>query len=314
MTYAEFLETIRRTLQDALGDDYTLKLHSVPKNNGVLLDGLSIQPPGTTLAPTIYLNSYYHQYQEGMTLEEILIDIHKIFHDNPAPDFISTEAISDFSQIQSKIMMKLIHTDSNRHMLSDLPCIPCLDLSIVFYLLLDRSENGQMTALIHKEHTKLWHTDEQELLRLALINTPVSYPAHLQTMTEVMKSIARSNLGDHYNEEMLDALLNSEESISPLYVLTNTSGIYGASCILYQNILKDFAETLGKDLIILPSSIHEVLITPREPDVSYEELNEMVISINESEVPVEDQLSDHVYVYLRDKDRLQMAVGDPLPQ
>lgn len=40
-----------------------------------------------------------------------------------------------------------------------------------------------------------------------------------------------------------------------LYVLTNSRGINGAACMLYPRVLKEFAESLGEDLIILPSSI-----------------------------------------------------------
>ena len=34
-----------------------------------------------------------------------------------------------------------------------------------------------------------------------------------------------------------------------LYVLTNSRGINGAACMLYPRVLKEFAESLGEDLI-----------------------------------------------------------------
>ena len=84
-----------------------------------------------------------------------------------------------------------------------------------------------------------------------------------------------------------------------LYVLTNSRGINGAACILYPRVLKEFAESLGEDLIILPSSIHEVLLTPSSVSLPPEELNEMVQAINQSDVPAEDRLSDHIYYFSR---------------
>ena len=55
---------------------------------------------------------------------------------------------------------------------------------------------------------------------------------------------------------------------SPFYVLTNIQGINGAVCLLYPQVLKNFAEEAGRDIIILPSSIHEVLLLPDNGDIS----------------------------------------------
>ena len=72
MVYAEFLKTIQHMLKQRLGDSYSLRLLSVSKNNGILLDGLTILTSDSSLAPTVYLNSFYEQYQHGMPLEDIL--------------------------------------------------------------------------------------------------------------------------------------------------------------------------------------------------------------------------------------------------
>ena len=54
------------------------------------------------------------------------------------------------------------------------------------------------------------------------------------------------------------------------YVLSNRSGVNGAACLLYEDVLKNFADGVEKNLIILPSSIHEVLLLPDDGDISYE--------------------------------------------
>lgn len=309
MVYADFLETIRHLLQQKLGDGYSLTIYPVPKNNGVILDGLSIHLPDSALSPTLYLNSYYEQACLGMTIDEIVDDILCLFRDYPPPAHISPDIFADFDKIHDKIMMKLIHAGSNRELLEDLPHILYLDLAVVFYLFLERSETGQMTALIHQEHADLWNTDPQTLFSLALVNTPRIYPAEIRSMDEVMMEIARKNLGASYDEDVILHLLSAQEASSPLYVLSNQTGIYGAGCILYHNLIKDFADTVGEDLIIIPSSIHEVLLTPDNENVSYDELNSMVININRSEVPPEDRLSDHIYRYSRSNDQITVLLS-----
>ena len=70
--------------------------------------------------------------------------------------------------------------------------------------------------------------------------------------------------------DVLKELLSDDDSSAilappapfPMYVLSNHTKLNGSACILYQDLLKNFAEHLRSDLYILPSSIHEVLIIP----------------------------------------------------
>lgn len=311
MVYEVFLETIRQKLQQDFGSDYRLDIHSVPKNNGVTLDGLSIFAPGSRMAPTVYLNPYYEQFQQQrMNLDEICADIKRLFSSNPLPSSIRVDQLMDFEKMRSKIMMKLIHTASNKELLADVPHIPYLDLAIVFYLFLEHNETGQMTALIHHNHASAWKVSERDLLHLAMDNTPLCFPSKIRSMTELLKDIARQNLDNAPDENILDCLFAEHDQTSPLYILTNESGIYGAVCMLYRNVLKNFANLLNRDLIIIPSSVHEVLLTPLEEEISYEDLNSMVININQTEVPPEDQLSNHVYRYDRKSDRISIVLSE----
>jgi hypothetical protein len=307
MVYEVFLETVRCRLQEMLGPEHRLEIHPVPKNNGVMLDGLSDHAPTHPLAPTIYLNSYYEQFTEGnMSLDEICKDAAQLFSDNPPPESIHAEDLTDFSKMKTNIMMKLIHAESNRELLADIPYFPYLDLAVVFYLFLGRNEHGQMTALIHRDHISDWGIDEQELLALALKNTPAVYPQEIRSMSRVLYDIAMNNLDDQFDADAVREAIYEDEAASMLYVLSNNAGIYGAACILYPEVLKNFADSLDSDLIIIPSSVHEVLMTPLEADVDFRELNQMVVSVNQYEVVREEQLSDHVYCYHRSQNLLSI--------
>jgi len=296
MVYEIFQTKITDTLQSCLGSDYQLMLQKVPKNNGTLLDGLCITKKEQKVSPTIYLNSYYERYEEGIPFNSIVKEILQIYQDNSSVTHLDFSILNDFSQLKEKVVYKLVHTASNQGMLATMPSVPYLDLSIVFYLYLGKNESGQMTALIHNDHMKAWGTTTRELYNLAMDNTPKLLPARLRSMAEVMKAIAKEHLGKDYREEFIDDLL-SAHTVSPLYVLTNSSGICGACTILYPQQLKNFADTIGTDLVILPSSIHEVLLIPYHDDISFQELTNMVSHINRAEVPVEDRLSDQVYLY-----------------
>ncbi len=60
-------------------------------------------------------------------------------------------------------------------------------------------------------------------------------------------------------------------------------------------------------LIILPSSVHEVLLAPWIPGMDRHMMREIVRTVNETEVPDGEQLSDHVYWYIRSEDRIEIA-------
>ena len=104
------------------------------------------------------------------------------------------------------------------------------------------------------------------------------------------------------------------EAGHPLYILSNQNGLSGAACMLYTDILKDFADRMKANLVVLPSSIHEVLLLPDRGDQNYEELCLTVASINRTEVDPEERLSNNVYLFSRSTGRLRIApvVTSPL--
>lgn len=309
MEYNKFLNTIQTMLTERVSGDCIITVHPIPKNNGQILDGISIQYPGTTMAPTIYLNSFYEQHRHGSSMEEIIGDILDLLTGNPIPAGLQPDQISQFEYVKDKIMFKVIHAASNQMLLQNLPHIEVLDLAVVFYLFLERNATGQMTALIHKEHQMMWGVSEEKLMELASVNTPAAFPFEIKSMASVLKEIALVHLGDQYDESMMDLLLEEDEHPMPLYVLTNESGLNGACCMLYPDCLRQFADTVGCDLIVLPSSVHEVLVTPDLIGSAYDDFGEMVTFINQREVPLEDQLSNQVYRYSRETGELEIVTN-----
>jgi hypothetical protein len=61
--------------------------------------------------------------------------------------------------------------------------------------------------------------------------------------------------------------------------------------------MDDITEKLGQDYFILPSSVHEVLIVPKNDQMDLKTLESMVQDVNATQVAPEERLSDHVYAY-----------------
>lgn len=320
MEYPDFLSYMQESVGSVVGADYNVSIHKVIKNNDIELDALTVTGKDTNVSPTIYLNNYYKEYLRGRPLGEIVYEVYGIYEENHDKVEFDLKFFTDIELVRQKLMCKLINFRTNQKLLSDVPYIQFLDFAIVFYCFISNDILGNATVLIHNDHIKLWNITAQELYECALRNTAFTLPPILTPMEDVVKdmliceleerwtdaeSLNRACEEDEYSpEEMAEHILHSmHRSFSVnMYVLTNTQQLNGSICILYENVLKNFSKKMNTDLFILPSSIHEVILIPYSEDLSPEHLNDMVNEVNSTEVEACEILSDHIYLYRRDKD------------
>ena len=73
MNYSTFQTVIMERLERDIPDPKHISIQQVTKNNGIVLDGLSIMENDCNISPTLYLNYYYDSYITGHP--EILIPL-----------------------------------------------------------------------------------------------------------------------------------------------------------------------------------------------------------------------------------------------
>lgn len=93
------------------------------------------------------------------------------------------------------------------------------------------------------------------------------------------------------------AMRELPEEMTKQFVLSNESCRYGAAGVLRKDLMERFAEQVGGNFYILPSSIHDLILLPDDGFVSSECLKEMVQEVNKSVVAREEWLSENVYYY-----------------
>ena len=76
--------------------------------------------------------------------------------------------------------------------------------------------------------------------------------------------------------------------------------------MLYDGLLRSFARKVGKSFYIIPSSIHEVILIPDTLDMDIRYMKAMVKEVNGTEVAPEEILSDFVFCFVFDTDRIEM--------
>lgn len=320
MNYEEFITAVKHELEYSLPQGYTVHLTQILKNNNITYDGINIFYEGACYSPNIYLNPYYDDYRQGVSMDEITENIKELFvrHKNdlklPLPDFGTFHPC-----FQEKIFFRLINAGKNKALLKTVPHIPFLDLAITFHLLVTESAGGIGSIRITHELCKSWKLSTKQLLSYARKNTPKLFPATFHDMEYVlhdllMKDLERlflvhdssEPLPESSYEDLIRRLLPKSESRDFMYILSNTSGINGATSLLYKDELKTIARKIGEDFYILPSSVHEVILIPASLAPSHEELSRMVQQVNETQVPDEDILSDRAYYYRREDDLICM--------
>ncbi len=303
LSFQKFIEKVKTEIHLLCGDGYQIIMEPVPQNNGTEQTGIDIRKEQGEEMAHLCLDAYYEQYLAGMTVEEAARDIWDIFNSFEQSG-VSEGLLNDFEKVKNKVVFSLVNYGMNKERLESMPYVPYLDLAILFYVLLDRTENGERTAVITNKELAAWGTTKEELLRLARQNTPRLYMAEVNSLNDVMKSFVK----DKKSKDFFDEFIGEEEL--PLYVLSNRHNVKGAAVILYDGLLKEMSKVLGHDLLILPSSVHEVLVMAYDKTMDFLSIRDMVEHINEVEVPVCDVLSNQIYRYNREKDQVSLIIVD----
>lgn len=105
-----------------------------------------------------------------------------------------------------------------------------------------------------------------------------------------------------------DNLLSADKiDDTGLYVLTNYKLYNGAAMIAHDEMAQKIGNLLQMDYYILPSTVHELLVYPDNGVISITQLQEMVKSVNATDVLPKDRLSDKVLFYNQQERRLELA-------
>ena len=291
MEYKEFVEYIKMNAGYIAGEGGNITINHVIKNNGCEMDWLVIMEKGKDIAPTIYLDSFYELYTNGENIKSIIRQIEVIYEQNKNNVTFDVNILKHFDTIKDKIVYKVVNYRSNEKLLEQVPHKRILDLAVVFYCLLDNEYGRSATALIYNNNLKNWNVTIDDVYKAALKNTPDLLHSKISSMAALFEKC-----GVNVDGEEVDL---KDYVPSDMYVLTNESKLNGAACILYENVLYDFAQKLGADLYILPSSVHEVILLPKLSMFEKDELVNMVKEVNTEGVAADEVLSDHVYEYNR---------------
>lgn len=289
MSYKEFLEEVKNSIKEYLPDsfkDATVDIQKVKKNNGVELNGLTVRKTGQKISPVLYLDQHYRNLQQGLTnIQDICKNVAEGITQNQRS--FDVNDILDPEKIKDRVTFSVIGAKNNISMLQDMPHRIKDDMAMVYRIIVNQENQEVGSVKISDQLAESLNLNEKDLYNMAMENTPKLFPAQFQSMYDVLKKMM---------PEMAE-MMGPNIFEDSMYVLSNEQNIDGASALFYPGVQEEIYKHMGKEYYVLPSSIHETIIVPKNASMNATELKNMVMEINGKEVSPDEVLTDSVYEY-----------------
>lgn len=295
VSYEQFLMLLNKHLLKKFGSRYQFIPNEILRTNGIVRRCLTIKNGDSSFFPSICMDVFYFDYiNNKMNLEDIAKNVFMFYKQTKSGHSIDVSQFTDWNQVRHKIRCRLINTENNKDLLYEVPHREFLDLSIVYYLLVNMPNGTEGTLHICNRHLKLWNTNENMLYLEAWKNMQAAGDAAVRDINDIINSVSgKISIPNLFPGQMC--------------ILTNRRKLYGAIHMTNHKELKEFASKFNIDLLILPSSVHEVIIIPYDQTDRTAAMAEIVSEINMTELSPDEILSCHVYCFNRDTGRISIA-------
>jgi len=306
MSYDEFCKYMKNDLQNYFMDqekECEVHLYHATKTNNVSRIGLTIKTAGSNIAPTIYMEEFYEKLIEGNSIEDIRDELADLYvytvEKSPNVTFLDDFKLEN---VQDRIAMRMVNYKDNREMFSETPHKKVDDLAVYYVVVVGCNKEGTACMTIKNTHQEMLGISTDELHQIAMENTTKIFPPVFMKIEDKLSQIENN-------------LLVSEDvgRNSGMFVLTNEIANFGAVNIMYPEIAEKIKEIIGSDYYVLPSTVHEMILVPKDEQVDARELGIMLREINGYMVDKEDRLSDHIYEMDFEKNELR-TVKESLPR
>lgn len=298
MTKDEFTGSVLELVREKAGGDFEVSLDTHEANNGVLRNGITMWKGQETIRPKAYLDGHYDAYLGGsLSVEEAAADIYGELMEGMADAPLAVaDILTCWEKAEPLIFPKLVNTGMNKEALETMPSREFLDLSVSYQICLCDFGDSKGYVRVKSQHMQLWGKTEEDLYRAAMANMRRDGGSRFRSIYETVESILSASPQDgEALGEVAGDWNPSEAEKFKMYVLTNRAGTFGASQIIDSETLETVHGRIG-DFIVLPSSIHEVIIVPDDKRATYQEMAGIVGEVN-GLLAREDYLSGHVYAY-----------------
>lgn len=286
MDFETFMNETIKEMRDRF-PDFDINKQEVSKLQGESYTGMAVRPENSEIGVTLNLQDYYKALGFGMFLEDVMDSVERsvVSAVRHMPHY-DARVLEDYDRMKDALTVDLVPVAGNEEKLAQIPHKNVEDMALVYRFEEESSVYGSASILVTNEMLTVYNITADQLHEDAMKAAVQNRPAKLHNMNDVMRDM----MGD------MSGLVPMNEP-SPLWVATVEGGQNGAGVIQYPGFLDQAAEALGGDFYVLPSSVHEVLLVADDGSMEIGYLEEMVRSVNETEVSPAERLSNNVYHY-----------------
>lgn len=277
-------QQILEALSKKLGDGFHISIQKVLKTN-VKLDGLTILRDGENISPTIYLEPFYKELENGASIDDAAGGILRTYSEAGIhPQDFDASAVCDFSYAKDRLYVELINRHSNEELLQDVPHTLFLDdFAVIIRCAVEMTAESSASFLVHNSHLKMWQVKREYLISCAVQNTRRLFGVELASIESILQKLCPEMSACSFPD-------------TPLWVMTNKRKFAGAATALFKDVLKDFSEEHGNFYAIF-SSVHEVLLIPTMDNSDIDTITQMNQDVNAEHVQADEILGTKAYYY-----------------
>lgn len=248
--------------------------------NGVELEGIRILTD-SNIAPVIYTKSIIENAEnENKSLDEVVSAIISTYESHKSFEF-DVNMLFDRDFILNSIFVGLqkVSTENIEKKL----CEDFEGIESYLYIRGEADREGSYSIKVSKAILDRANISEVEAWEQAQTNTEE------ETSLESMAKVMCEMMNMEYSEDM--------DEMTPFFIISNKSKVKGASAILNKKVLAEFGERYHTNkIVVLPSSVHEMLLVPYTEEIDLDTFSDMVGQVNSSEVDPTEQLVDRAFI------------------
>lgn len=302
-TYEEYVQMLTVALEEQ-SSSRGLCFRKSFANNQISLDAVCLK--GEKISPVLYMQSYYEQFCSGTAVEDIAKQMLQLLYTAPTNHIEGeTKRLLSYEENVNRIFPAVINYSQNEEFLKSVPHRKYLDLAVIYKVVIEDTVGNCYSMTVKDGFLKHWNTTEEELFDKAMKNAREQNEYTTHTYLEVLSGAIEPD--DEWEE--LKAQLGNEENL--MLISRDKMRFYGASVLLFPDVFGRAIEEHGlksTKLLIMPSSIWEVIIVPYPADVErVKGFWEIVKFANKTHLAPEEVLSDtEIYLYEKETNTVRI--------
>lgn len=291
MTFKEFSNELVLSVKEELWsrglEPYNVWKDDVPCALGSQTRLMIKMKENDNVSPSLPLDMLYDDYRKHTFFED---DAFEHLVNSICDSFVESlqrypdeNMISDIRKYDpGKLFLRLVRDDKagideivHENIGSGLAVVPALRLS------------QEMTANVPHELCELYKVSEKEIIKAARENMLKIKPPVISSLAEQVSKARGIPL------EIV------QDGMPEIGLLSCEDGMLGSAYVTDKEVMKQVTDRFGDKLIILPSSVHEVLILPEKDlnGMDIEDLQDMISAVNMTMDANKDVLTDQPYYY-----------------